>query len=235
MTVVSHTGSLAGERRLWDAFFSQTGAVRVRSMNEWADAIVALSQLPAPGGKGVFLIGGGGGNSVGSSDTCIREGLDVPLLSSTTMERLRAIVPTVGSIAGNPLDMWRAFDDPVCLKEILELGYADPNVSMLIVDRLIPRPAFHGSGWEHPTPEIIEFVKARQGKKPTVFTVDYDGGDLDLVTKGTTLRAALSRAGIPTYPSLRRAARALAHHYRHHVRSERNAARPAPPSGSNLL
>jgi hypothetical protein len=75
---------------------------------------------------------------------------------------------------------------------------------MVVVDRLIPRPAFHASGGAHPTPEIIEFVKARQGNKPTIFTVDYDGGDPELASKGITLRTQLCRAGLPAYPSLRR-------------------------------
>ena len=217
-TVISHTGSLAGEQRLWEAFFRQTGAVHVRSMNEWVDSILALSQLPAAKGNGVFLVGGGGGNSVASSDTCIREGLDVPLLSGATMEKMREMVPVAGSIAGNPLDTWRTYDDPEYLKRILELGYKDPRVSMVVVDRLIPRAAFHGSGRNHATPEIIEFVKARQQGKPTIFTVDYDGGDPDLTSRGMTLRAELCRAGLPTYPSLSRAARALAHLYRYYAR-----------------
>jgi acyl-CoA synthetase (NDP forming) len=220
-TIVSHTGSLAGERILWEAFFRQTRALQVHSMNEWADTIIALCHLPAARGDGAFLIGGGGGFSVASSDTCMREGIDVPPLSDATMRRLREIVPVAGSIAGNPLDMWRTFDDLDILKEILELGYADPNVSMVIVDRLIRRQAFHGTGTEQPPKEIVEFVKARQGFKPTVCTVDYDGGDPELAAKGTILRAELCRAGLPTYPSLRRAARALAQLRRYYTAPDR--------------
>jgi acyl-CoA synthetase (NDP forming) len=180
--------------------------------------ILALCMLPAPKGNGVFLIGGGGGTSVGNSDTCIREGLDVPRLSGTTMERLRETVPVAGSIAGNPLDVWRTYDDPEYLMEILELGYADSNVSMIVVDRLIARKAFHMTGGQDPTPEIIKFVKENQGDKPTVFTVDSDGGDTELAVKGTNLRARLCEAGLPAYPSLRRAAWALAQHWRYYSR-----------------
>jgi acyl-CoA synthetase (NDP forming) len=218
-TAASHTGGLAGERRLWEAFFRQAGAVQVRSMNEWADAILALCLLPASKGNKVFLIGGGGGFSVASGDTCIREGLEVPALSDVTMARLREIAPAAGSIAGNPLDLWRTFDDIGMLKEVLELAYADPNVSMVIVDRLIRRKAFHGTGQEDSSPEIIEFVKKRQGSKPTVVTIDYDGGDPELALKGTLLRAQYCKARLPAYPSLERAARALARHDRYHRRT----------------
>lgn len=220
-TVASHTGTMAGEQRLWEAFFRQAGIVHVRSMNEWVDAIMTLSFLRAPEGKGVFLVGGGGGSSVGNSDICIREGLDVPALSETSMESLRQTVPIAGSIAGNPLDMWRTFEDPDYLKEILELGYEDPNVDMIIVDRLIPRKAFHMPDRDDPTPEIIEFVKKHQHIKPLVFTADSDGGDEELATKGAALRAQICKAGIPAYPSIRRAAWSLAQHYRYHSRIRR--------------
>ena len=214
-TVASHTGSMAGERRLWDALFRQTGAVQARSMNDWADALLALCLLPAPRGKGVFLIGGGGGSSVSNGDTCVHHGLEVPRLSEPTMERLRETVPTAGSIAGNPLDEWPIFDDPEYLLEILGLAYADPEVSMVMVDRMVPRAAFHMSGDASLTQEVVDLVTRNQ--KPTVFTIDCDGGDADLTARGTALRAEICRAGIPAYPSLRRAAWALSQLHSYHA------------------
>ncbi|UCE51045.1 MAG: CoA-binding protein [Desulfobacterales bacterium] len=215
-TAASHTGAMFGEQRLWEAFFRQTGAIHVRSMNEWVDIIMALSMLSAPAGKGVFLIGGGGGNSVAYGDLCIREGLEVPQLSESTMESLRRSVPVAGSIAGNPLDMWLTFTDPGYLADVLDLAYKDPSVSMVVVDRLIPRKAFHMPDMIDPTPEIIEFLNHNDHAKPTVFTIDSDGGDLDLTEKGVALRAHFCKAGIPAFPSFRRAARALSHLYSYH-------------------
>ena len=61
-TVASHTGVMAGEKRIWEAFCHQTGVAHVRAMDEWVDAIMAMCLLPAPIGRGVFLIGGGGGS-----------------------------------------------------------------------------------------------------------------------------------------------------------------------------
>jgi len=208
-TVASHTGTLAGQHRIWEAFFRQTGAIRVRSMNQWVDAIITLSLLEPPTGKGVFLIGGGGGNSVANGDTCIREGLEVPALSDATMETLRQTVPIAGSIAGNPLDMWRTFEDPAYLLDILTLAYSDPNISMIILDRLIPRKAFHMTGSTKAPRKIIDLIKSNMEKKPTVITADSEGGDADLAAKGTALRAEFCQAGIPSFPSLRRAAWAL--------------------------
>ena len=215
-TAASHTGGMAGEMKIWEAFCRQTGVVHVRSMDEWVDAIMAFCFLTAPTGKGVFLIGGGGGNSVSNSDLCIREGLDVPPLSEPTVAWLRQRGPAAGSIFGNPLDMWRVFSDPVYLTELLDLAYKDPCVGMIVVDRLIKRKAYHIPESLDPNPQLIDFLKKEGYQKPTVITVDSDGGDLDLAAKGTALRAEFCRAKIPAYPSLQRAAKALMHLHRYH-------------------
>lgn len=217
-TVASHTGTMAGQQVLWEAFIRQAGVTRVRSINEWADAILAFCHLQGPRGKGVFLVGGGGGNSVIHGDTCIREGLDVPKLSGASMARLRRIVPMAGSIAGNPLDLWVTFQDPARLAEVLEIAYKDPRIHMVIVDRLIPRKAFHMPDLPDPTPETIDFVKGNGLRKPTIFALDSEGGDEDLISKGTAVRTQFCFAGIPAYPSLERAARALVHLQRYHAR-----------------
>jgi len=215
-TAVSHTGGMAGARYLWEAFFCQTGVTRVRSIDEWADTILSLTLLPAPRGKGVFLVGGGGGSSVINSDICIREGLDVPSLSQSTMQRLLEVVPAAGSIAGNPLDSWRAYDDANHFTEVLEMGYEDSGVSMIVADRVIPRVSLHMSDAPDPTPAIIEFMRTSGQRKPTVFTVDFSGGDPDLAAQGSSLMARFCKAGIPTFPSLERAAKALVRLHRYH-------------------
>ena len=212
----SHTGSLAGSQKLWEAFYRQTGVTRVRSMNECVDAVMAFTLLSAPAGPGVFIIGGGGGNSVAYSDIFNGQGFEIPVLSEATMDFLRTSVPTAGSIAGNPLDMWLTFVDADYLGQVLELGYRDPAISTIVVDRLIPRMAYHFSDLADPTSETLAFLKERSHMKPTVFTIDSDGGDAELADTGVRIRARFCRAGVPAYPSARRAARALRHLFQYH-------------------
>jgi acyl-CoA synthetase (NDP forming) len=223
-TAASHTGALSSEWRIWEALFRQTGATAVRSMDEWADVILAFARLPAPDGNGVFVMGGGGGNSVAHGDACIREGLDVPRLSEGTLERLRETVPAAGSIAGNPLDMFRIFQDSAYLGEVLELAYEDPAVAMVIIDRVIPRKIFHLPDLPDPTPETIQVLTSKEQRKPTVFCIDSGGGDPDLAQRGAALRGQFCRAGIPAYPATRRAARALARLHRYHASRRRAGA-----------
>lgn len=214
-TVASHTGRMAGNSRIWQAFYEQTGVVPVYGMNEWVDAVLAFSLLPRttaqPWGKGVFIASGGGGNSVIFSDTCIREGLDVPSLSPKSMKEIRSFVPVAGSIAGNPLDLWETYLKVERLFSVLDIAYRDPHISMVIVDRLIPRIAFHSPEQADTLPAIVDFIKTNKFRKPTVFTIDYDGGDADLIAKGSRLRSRFCTAGIPAYPSFERAIRALVH------------------------
>ena len=217
-TATSHTGSLAGEQGPWEAFVRHTGVIQVRSMSEWVDAIIAFCLLPKPNGKGAFIVCGGGGNSVIYADTCIREGLEIPALSSISMESHRQIVPIAGSIAGNPLDHWQTLEDPECLNRVLDIVYDDNNIDMIIVDRVIPRKVFHMPAKQTRFQETIDFIKEKRYRKPTVFTVESDGGDQDLAAEGAALKAQLGHAGNPAYPSMERAARTLAHFHRYHER-----------------
>ncbi len=218
-TVASHTGRMAGDQAIWEAVSRQTGIVPVTNMNEWVDACLAFSLLPKTRGKGVFIIGGGGGNSVIFSDSCIRAGLDVPALSRASMDRIRPFVPVAGSIAGNPLDFWATYLKSDYLFEVLDAAYEDEGIHMVIVDRLIPRIAFHSPDFTaDPVPQIVNFIKTHKKAKPTVFTVDYDGGDPGLIQKGSALRSRFCEAGIPAFPSFERAIGALARfgqYYRH--------------------
>ncbi|MEE9912880.1 MAG: CoA-binding protein [Deltaproteobacteria bacterium] len=218
-TVQSHTGRMAGDQAVWRAVFEQTGMVCVTNMNEWVDTCLAFSLLPKTRGKGVFIIGGGGGNSVIFSDSCIRAGLDVPPLSGRSMERIRPFVPVAGSIAGNPLDFWATYLKPEYLFEVLDAAYADDGIHMVIIDRLIPRIAFHSPDITiDPVPGIVDFIKTHRQAKPTVFTVDYDGGDPDLIRKGSLMRTRFCEAGIPAFPSFERAIGALVRFEKYHRR-----------------
>ncbi|HYA91648.1 MAG TPA: CoA-binding protein [Thermodesulfobacteriota bacterium] len=218
-TAASHTGAMAGERMIWQAFFRQTGVIHAKSLDEWMDAIFAFACLPPPGSPGVFVIGVGGGASVVSSDTCILEGLDVPSPSTATMSKLRETVPIAGSIAGNPLDDFQACVNPAYFGAILDLVYRDPAMGMVVAERLIPRKAFHTSDRLDSVSATIEQVKQRGHRKPVVFVLDSEGGDPGLAAQGASLRAEFGKGGIPAYPSVKRAVRALTHlyHYYHRV------------------
>jgi len=235
-TASSHTGAMAGDRALFEAAVRQANVTQVRTMDEWVDALLAFAFVSRPFSDAVFVIGGGGGNSVMYGDTCVREGLNVPSLSQATMERLWEIVPKAGSIAGNPLDLWETFTNTDSLIQVIDLAEADPSVSMSVVDRLIGRKAYHMPEGSDPTPEIIKGLKERSGKKPIVFVVDGEGGDPELAAQSALTRSALGSAGYAAFPTMARAARALGCLCRYYERlsTERTFARAIKPEGASV-
>ena len=95
--VASHTGSMAGEGRIWDAFFKQTGAIRVKSLEEMIDAVLPFLYLKPCSGKRALVLGGGGGNSVAFADICGRQGLDIPPISDKTRNGLNEFIRLEGN------------------------------------------------------------------------------------------------------------------------------------------
>lgn len=103
----SHTGALAGERRVWDAVFRDAAVIQVGSLEELLDIVLFLSsadlgKLPAGNGVAVVTFGGGGG--VLSADQCVRNGLVTPMLTVDTRDKLRPLVPPIAAI-DNPVDL----------------------------------------------------------------------------------------------------------------------------------
>ncbi len=105
----SHTGSLAGKGRIWETMFQQAGVLLVNDIDELINTALAFSSLKPPRGRGISIITYSGGFSVVQSDLAIKEGLDVPQLSTKAREKLRTIVPSAGTMIGNPLDAWPVF------------------------------------------------------------------------------------------------------------------------------
>jgi acyl-CoA synthetase (NDP forming) len=102
----SHTGSLAGNRQVWQAFFNQTGAIPVETLEEAVEVLVALQALPPCRGKRIGLVGRGGGIGVVATDLCEKEGLKVPAFEDRTRSLLDKITPAdAGSSIRNPVEI----------------------------------------------------------------------------------------------------------------------------------
>jgi acyl-CoA synthetase (NDP forming) len=102
----SHTGALAGSEQGWGAFFAQTGAIRVRTLEEIVDQLVALQCMSKPGGRRVGIIGRGGGPGVIATEICERSNLKVPPFSGTVRSLLEKITTASGgSMIRNPVEV----------------------------------------------------------------------------------------------------------------------------------
>jgi acyl-CoA synthetase (NDP forming) len=101
----SHTGSLAGSIRIFEAACRQAGAMRAQTMDDLQDLVVTLTtEARRVKGTGVVLVSGGGGYAVLSSDAIANAGLDVPQMPQETIDELREFIPVAGTSVNNPID-----------------------------------------------------------------------------------------------------------------------------------
>jgi acyl-CoA synthetase (NDP forming) len=135
----SHTGSVATEDDVYQAAFDQAGVTRVRSVDEFVDAISAFETVPSSafprtgGYQGIGVVSMSGGAAVLIADTCHR--LDFPLatLTAETRETVAAEIPPYGSET-NPVDVTAAaISDPEVFNTCIGAMVEDANTSGLIV------------------------------------------------------------------------------------------------------
>ncbi|MBW2367407.1 MAG: CoA-binding protein [Deltaproteobacteria bacterium] len=132
--ISSHTGAMAGEARSWDAFFRQTGAIRVRSVEDLTDMVVMLQHSNTLGGNRVAIIGTGGGYSVAATDACVNAGLEVPEIPEKMQKKLGTFIPAAGNIIRNPVDADAVMADPSLLSQVLETICRGAFTDMLLVN-----------------------------------------------------------------------------------------------------
>jgi acyl-CoA synthetase (NDP forming) len=169
----------------------------------------------------VGLIGGGGGISVAAADACDRVGLELPPLSRDTQEKLRGMLPPAGTAARNPVDIGA----PIVLPAIFE-GVMDAVASEEGIETVVATQAMYHvlAGKLGPPPEqraafirvLMDIPKKAKDKygKPVVIVLPIGGdevGKIDAEKGRREIRDTYLEMGIPSYPSLERALRAVAH------------------------
>ncbi len=100
----SHTAAMTGSDAVQDALFRQKAVVRVDDYDELLETAAMLRTAKAPRGRRVGAISESGGMGSLLADKCAEEGLEVPILSEETRQKLLAIMGERGS-AQNPADL----------------------------------------------------------------------------------------------------------------------------------
>ena len=100
----SHTGSLAGEDKIYDAAFKQAGILRVEGVEEMFDLCRGLIHYPKVKGNKIGVITNSGGPAVLATDKLEELGLEVSEPSESLKNKLRKILPPHVSL-GNPFDL----------------------------------------------------------------------------------------------------------------------------------
>lgn len=205
----SHTGSLAGENAVWDAFFAQSGAIPVDSMEEMVDVLQALIRLPRCAGRGVLLIGGAGGTGVHAADVCARAGLEVPTISEGIQAELRKFIGVAGTSVRNPMDVGMQLRGPEDFVRVLDVVENDGSIDLILMMMMVfPRRM----GWRGSSVRAMQraFLKSVRGRrKPFAVAMRSPSENLEAEKDRLYAMQNLVKAGVPVFKTIDRACRAL--------------------------
>ncbi|MCF7824966.1 MAG: acetate--CoA ligase family protein [Candidatus Marinimicrobia bacterium] len=187
VAAASHTGSLAGSDKVFDAIMKQCGVLRAESIQEALEWSKYLSHTPVPQGPNTIIITNGGGVGVMATDAC--EKYDIKLYDD--QEKLKETFESVAHGFGstkNPVDITGEASKADYLKALKE-ALADDDIQSVIA--LYCETAMMNS--QELTEMIDEMYGQYQAKqKPITFSVF--GGE-----KTEAAISALHRKNVPVY------------------------------------
>jgi len=211
----SHTGTLAGSEKAYDAAFKQVGIVRAGSVQELFDYAQAFARQPLPESDAVAVVTNAGGPGIMASDAIERIGMRLASLTPEIQQKLRAALPAAASVV-NPIDvLGDAPADRYALA--IEAAFSDPNVGIVLVV-LTPQTATQ-------IPETARLLGelSRKYQKPTFATFM---GDLAI----RPAMEILTEYSVPNYQVPERAVTAIAAmwHHRHWLNTPELNIEPLP-------
>ena len=130
----SHTASLAGSQRAYEAMFQRHGVIRGRDVDEMLDIAAGFSFFRdrLPKGKRVAILTPSGGAGIWLADVCEARGLEVPPLDGATRAAIDALLPAYGS-SRNPVDVTAQVIFHLGYAPVLELIAASPSIDAVLV------------------------------------------------------------------------------------------------------
>ena len=132
---MSHTGAIAGPRKVLMSMLEQAGAVLARSTSELVDMVCGLAAMndARVSGNRMALLSQSGGAAVEAADLCCENGLAVPIFTQSTQEELRRSIPSYGAVS-NPVDFTAAvLARPDLLVRCVSVAADDPHVDMIVL------------------------------------------------------------------------------------------------------
>ena len=129
----SHTASLAGSYQIYKSIFERYGIIEGSDIEEIVDiaaGFVYFGDRP-PSGKrvGIFTASGGGGGWM--ADSCVSNGLEVPILDNTTRANIDQYLPSYGT-SQNPVDGTAGVINQIGYARISEMIAEASNVDTVV-------------------------------------------------------------------------------------------------------
>jgi acetyl coenzyme A synthetase (ADP forming)-like protein len=167
----SHTGALAGNDKIYEDVFKQSGVIRARSLRQLLEFARGVPVLPTPKGENVVIITGAGGSGVLLSDAVVDNGLSLMAMPEDLDAAFRKFIPPFGA-AGNPVDITGG-EPPVTYQNTIRLGLEDERIHALILGywhTIITPPMVFAKN----VVEVRDEMRAKGVEKPVVASLAGD-------------------------------------------------------------
>ncbi len=196
---LTHSGTLAGEDKVYDAVFKRAGMIRVEEILELFHMSEVLSKHTPPTGNRLIIVTNAGGPAVMATDALVRHGGALAGLSGSTQKSLREILPRFSEIK-NPVDVL-SDASPGTFVQVVESCLEEKECDGILAI-LTPQFATHAE-------ETARFMRKLKDKtrKKILLACWMGGGDM---AKG---RQILNLAGIPTYVAPEQAVKSFLYMY----------------------
>lgn len=213
-TAMSHTASMTSSIKVFQALCRQANAIQVGDIQEMIDVLVALSYArPYPRGKGIAVVGVGGGPSVEAGDHMEEAGLELSALTPDVQAQLKDLLPNAGAIFTNPLDATNLMYPDVIYKTLKVIG-GSPRIDMIMYHMGFHPATRWGEGiyssefFLKPAAEALHKAHG-EINKPVLLAL---GPASDMVGMEEMLKVqeAFIHQGLPVFRSIEKAALAMA-------------------------
>lgn len=211
----SHTGALATERRVLDAFLDRVGIWQVHSVRELVAASELYLQDWQPSGEGLAVVSNSGAVCVLAADAAEDAALPLATLSDETVTRLEAELPAFAATA-NPVDVTAALlTDSGLFGRVLPVLGDDPGVDACLLG--IP---VAGRGYD-----VERFAR-------DAATFAAGGTPIVCAIPQPSVAAPFLAAGLPVFEEEASAVAALAQYLAHRSLMARADTLPRPAVGA---
>ncbi len=167
----SHTGSMAGFRRMDKDVLRQAGVWIAKDPAELLETAKVFSLCPLPRGKKVLTVTASGSLGVMAADRIVEEGLDFAELSPSRLSRLREMTPPWMNLR-NPLDVGPSG----LFREAMNVALEAPEVDAVLAFPVIPWAVVSSLLRENPAAVESMFVdravlEKAASEKPVIVSV----------------------------------------------------------------
>ena len=209
----SHTGALAAEDRVVDAFFERHGIWRAGDAHELVSAAALYASGAAPRGRRMVVASNSGASCVMAADYAEQRGIPLAAISPEARARLAKALPGFAAL-DNPIDVTGALlGDSGLFGAVLPIVGDDAQSDLLLLALPVA-----GTGYD----------VARFAADLSAFGGRY-GHAVAVAAPQESVRAPFVQAGIAAFQREREAMDALAQFADHGALMRRAAAAPARP------